>query len=61
MTEQQMKWLASYNRETGSLSTYDARNCGYGDLLKAGLIVDRGPPTMPDLFITPEGRGAVGQ
>lgn len=55
MTKEQRKWLESYDRETYSLSTHKARNCGYGDLLKAGYVTDRGPPSMPDLFITPAG------
>ncbi len=55
MTKKQRKWLESYNRENYSLSTYKARNCGYGDLLKAGYIANRGPPLMPNLFITPDG------
>ncbi len=59
MTKDQLKWLATYDRETGSLSTYLARNCGYGDVIKAGLVVDKGPPTMPDLFITAKGMAAV--
>lgn len=59
MTKDQIKWLATYDRETGSLSTHLARNCGYGDAIKAGLAVDRGPPSMPDLFITAKGMAAV--
>lgn len=55
MTKEQRKWLESYDRENYSLSTYEARNCGYGDLLKAGYVVDRGPPSMPDLSITSDG------
>jgi hypothetical protein len=59
MTEAQMKWLATYNRETGSLSTYAARDCGYGDAISNGLAVNRGPHEMPDLYITDEGIRAV--
>lgn len=59
MNKAQLRWLATYNRDTGSLSTYLARNCGYGDAIKAGLVVDRGPPSMPDLFITAKGMAAV--
>lgn len=59
MTREQLEWLASYNRETGSLSTWAARCCGYGDAIKAGLAVNRGPETMPDLFITAKGMAAV--
>jgi len=59
MTREQLEWLASYNRKTGSLSTCAARCCGYGDALKAGLVVNRGPTEMPDLFITAKGMAAV--
>lgn len=59
MTQAQMEWLASYDRETGALSTYASRHCGYGDALMAGLVVNRGPIEMPDLFITAKGMAAV--
>jgi hypothetical protein len=59
MTKQQLRWLSTCDRQTGSLSTYLARNCGYGDLLLAGYVVDRGPPSMPDLFITAKGLEAI--
>lgn len=59
MTRSQLRWLATYDRSTGSLSTYLARNCGYGDAIREGLVVDRGPPSMPDLFITAKGMAAV--
>lgn len=55
----QIEWLASYDRETGSLSTYAARECGYGDMLKMGYVTNRGPDEMPDLFITGTGIQAV--
>lgn len=56
---QQIAWLASYDRKTGALSTHAAKDCGYGDLLRAGYVIDRGPEGMPDLFITDVGRGVV--
>jgi len=59
MTQEQARWLASYNPKTGSLSTYAAKDCGYGDLLRAGYVINRGPDEMPDLFITPAGREAT--
>lgn len=59
MTKDQMEWLDSYSRETGSLSTYAAFKCGYGDAIKAGLVVNRGPDEMPDLFITAKGIEAL--
>lgn len=52
-------WLASFDRDTGSLSTVAAEGCGYGDALRAGYVVNRGTAEMPDLFITALGRGAV--
>lgn len=55
----QLVWLASYNRETGALSTHAARKCGYGDMLNAGYVVNRQTLEMPDLFITEAGRAAV--
>ena len=55
----QIAWLASYDRVTGSLSTVAAKDCGYGDLLKAGYVVNRGPDEMPDLFITQAGKDVV--
>ena len=59
MTQAQLKWLASYDRDTGALSTHAARHCGYGDPLLAGLVVNRGPIEAPDLFITAKGMAAV--
>ena len=55
----QLAWLATYDRTTGSLSTVRAKHCGYGDMMKAGLVVNRGPDEMPDLFITAKGMAAV--
>lgn len=55
----QMQWLASYNRDTGSLGTHDAADCGYGDLLKAGYMVNRQTAEMPDLYITEVGKDVV--
>ena len=59
MTNEQRKWLETYNRETGSLSTIAAKDCGYRDLLRAGYVINRGPDTMPDLFITLAGRASL--
>lgn len=59
MTKEQMEWLASYDRKNGSLSTYEARHCGYGDAVKHGFVFDRGPDGQPDLYITAAGRDAV--
>lgn len=56
---QQIAWLASYDRATGALSTYAAKDCGYGDLLRAGYVIDRGQEGMPDLFITDVGKDVV--
>jgi len=56
MTKDHLKWLATFNRDTGSLSTYAAGDCGYGDPLRHGYVVNRGPETMPDLFITEAGK-----
>lgn len=58
---EQIAYLATYNRDTGSLSTLGAENCGYGDLLRAGYLINRGTPEMPDLFITQAGRDLVGR
>lgn len=55
----QFEWLASYDRDNGSLSTHAAKDCGYGDMLMAGYVVNRGAPEMPDLFITEAGKKAV--
>lgn len=55
----QIAWLASYNRETGELSTYAASSCGYGDMLRAGYVENRGPDAMPDLYITEAGLAVV--
>lgn len=55
----QMQWLASYDRDTGALSTEAATECGYGDFLKAGYVVNRRTAEMPDLFITAVGKDAV--
>lgn len=51
----QLDWLASYDRVTGELSVYAARECGYGDMLRRGYVENRGPDAMPDLFITAAG------
>lgn len=56
---QQIAWLASYDRKTGALSTHAAQGCGYGDILRAGYVIDRGPEGMPDLFITEVGKDVV--
>jgi hypothetical protein len=55
MTKEQREWLASYDRKTWALSTYAARHCGYGDLLREGYVINRGPDEMPDLYITSPG------
>jgi hypothetical protein len=54
-----LTWLASYNRDTGSLSTEAAKHCGYGDAIRFGYVVNRGTSEMPDLFITATGKSAV--
>lgn len=56
MTYDQVKWMATFDRETGALSTYAARECGVGDPIRLGYVTNRGPETMPDLFITEVGR-----
>lgn len=56
---QQIAWLASYDRTTGALSTHAAKDCGYGDFLRVGYVIDRGPEGMPDLFITDVGKDVV--
>lgn len=55
----QLEWLATYDRETGALSTYAARECGYGDMERLGYVVNRGAGTIIDLFITAAGREVV--
>lgn len=55
----QIQWLSSYDRNTGALSTHAAADCGYGDLLKAGYVVNRRTAEMPDLYITAIGRDVV--
>jgi hypothetical protein len=57
MTKEQIRWLSSYDRETGALST----TAGYGDALKAGFVINRGPDQMPDLFITAAGRAFLAE
>lgn len=59
MTQEQFNWLSTFDPETGSLSTYGAKDCGYGDMLRAGYVVNRGPEGMPDLFITAAGHAAI--
>jgi hypothetical protein len=59
VSNEQLRWLAGHNPKTGSLSTYGAKDCGYGDVLREGLVIDRGAFGMPDLFITEAGRAAL--
>lgn len=59
MTKDPMQWLATFDPDTGALSTYAARECGYGDMLMAGYVINRGTAEMPDLFITEAGRRAL--
>lgn len=58
---EQFEWLASYDRETGALSTYAAKDFGFGDMLKVGYVVNRGHDELPDLFITEAGKKSVAE
>jgi hypothetical protein len=54
-----MEWLATFDRRTDSMSTHAARDCGYGDMLRCGYVVNRGTDEIPDLYITTEGKRAL--